>query len=193
MSLTTPPEPENGDNNNILEKAFKLEKPNTDGLSMEQKFSVQKEVFLIEDVFAEAQRKITTLNKSQILEELATFAKNYLINSKVQNISLLEMVKTSQEKEVLPLKIPQITPEKKYQLQREYGQGEMKWGRDQQGEAILELRVDSKSLWVPHTDSQWDSLLEFSIRSKDMPSDVSNGFPEFQFLRNVLGWKLKGK
>jgi hypothetical protein len=91
---------------NILEKASKLEKPNTNGLSMEQKFSVQKEVFLIEDVFAEAQRKITTLNKSQILQELATFAKNYLINSKVQNLSLLEMVKTNQEKEVLPLKIP---------------------------------------------------------------------------------------
>ena len=183
--------PENSDK--ILNKASKLEKPHTDGLSMEQKFSVQKNLLLIEDVFAEAQRKITTLNKSQILEELATFAKNYLINLKIQNFSLLETVKVNQEKEVLPLKIPQITPEEKYRLQREYGQGQIRWSRDQQGEAILELRVDSKSLWVPHTDSQWNSLLEFSIRSKDMPSDVSNGFPEFQFLRNVLGWKLQKK
>lgn len=189
MAILLPPE-EGGNNEEKIIKSAVWPKPNTEKLSFEQNFELVKKQGLIASVFREAQEKLGILNKEQVLWELQSFMQNLAGDLVVTNFCLQDIAKQKMLGDMNS--IPQPTEEDVKRLKEQYGEGEMRWSRDENNEAILELRLRGHTQWTPHTDEKWNDLLSKSIRSSSMPQDTSNGFPEFNFLRNVLNWKLKG-
>lgn len=192
MATLLPPE---DDNENRIIKSASWPEPNTDNLSMEQNFELIKKQGLIASIFREAREKVGALNKEQVLWELQSCMQNLVGDLLVANFTLKDIAKQQMLKDIPSgssvWKIPQPTEDDVKRLKQEYGEGEMQWSKDENGEAILELRLEGHTQWSPHTDEKWDDLLSKSIRSSSMPRDTSNGFPEFNFLRNVLNWKIK--
>ena len=189
MATLLPPEDNNEEK---IIKSADWPKPNTGNLSFEQKFELCKKQQYINSVFREAQERIRAINKTQALEELNVFVQNLIGELIVTNFTLQDIAKQQMLKDMPSINhVPQPTEDDVKRLKQDYGQGEMRWSKDQNGEAILELRLEGHTQWTPHTDEKWNDLLSKSIRSSSMPQDTSNGFPEFNFLRNVLNWKLR--
>jgi hypothetical protein len=141
-------------------------------------------------LFDEAKIKLSSTNKDQIFEELQNsiikILRTQFVDSKIKDDLVRRTMVGSYAS----------PDEEKLSLvhQKYYQKGKMYWGRDEDENGILMLKLDSEDTWTPHTDDKWAELLSLSDRNRGLTiPGASNGIGEFQFLIKYMEWEIISK
>ena len=162
-----------------------LSKMSLDLLPLESQLTLRGLNVGVEVVFAEAMAKISIGNSKAILRELQEFTSLLL-----QNFFIQAKLKEQTTKEVLNIGHQNPPEEQLVDLKDSYGLGEMYWGRNPDGEAVLMLKLEKEQDWLPYDNDKWQDLLAMSDRNRHQKlPGASKGIGEYQFLYK-LGWKV---
>lgn len=180
MPILDPPSPNEGDKNSSR----------INSLPLQAQFEFLKRKSIISGLFDEAKIKLSSTNKDAILGELQKAMLGIVLDSFLESRSKDELLRISMVGSYTGPDEEKLSPIR----QKYYQKGKMYWGKDEEDNGILMLKLNSEDTWSPHTDDKWSELLCLSDRNRGVTiPGASNGIGEYQFLIKFMEWDIISK